>query len=110
MKRCLLIAMLLFVTIAGFADREKVDLEDRARSLMPPIEAYIDGQVLEFNTLEELGALDIVIEDVSGNVVYRSAIEGNKRAIPLELDLKGGDYVLIITCKKQVLWGNFCIE
>ena len=72
MKRCMLIAMLLCVTIAGFAKRDKIYLDDRFRSLMPPIEAYIDGRVLEFEIAEELGTLDIIIEDVSGNVVYSS--------------------------------------
>ena len=96
MKKSLLIAMLLCVTIAGFAKREKIDLNDQRRSLMPSIEAYIDGQVLEFGISDELGILDVIIEDVSGNVVYRSTIDGNKGMIPLDLDLKEGEYVLII--------------
>ena len=70
MKRCLLVAMLLCVTIAGFAKREKIYLNDRRRSLMPPIEAYIDGQVLELGISDELKTLDIVIEDVAGNIVF----------------------------------------
>lgn len=102
--------MLLFVTVTGFAKREKIDLNDQARSLQPPIEAYIDDQVLEFNISEDLGTLDVLIEDVSGNVVFCSTIEGNKGVIPLKLDLKDGDYVLLITCKEQVLLGDFCIE
>lgn len=110
MKRCLLIAMLLFVTITGFADRKKIDLEDRARSLMPPVEVYIDGRVLEFEIVEELGTLDIFIADVSGNVVYRSIIDGNNGIIPLRLDLERGSYVLIVTSKEHVLVGSLCIE
>ncbi len=109
MKRCLLIAMLLCVTVAGFAKREKIDLDDRVRSLMPPIEAYIDGRVLEFEIAKELGTLDIIIEDVSGNVVYSSSLEGNG-TIPLVLDLKEGEYVLVITSEEHVLWGDFCVE
>lgn len=109
MKKCLLIAMLLCVTIAGFAKRDKIDLETRVRSLMPPVGAYIDGRVLEFEISEELGTLDIVIEDVSGNVVYSSSLEGNG-TIPLVLDLKEGEYVLVITSEEQVLWGNFSVK
>ena len=110
MKRCLFIAMLLCVTVAGSAKRENIYLDDRFRSLMPPIEAYIDGQVLEFEIAEELRTLDILIEDVSGNVVYRSTIEGNKGMVPLELDLKEGEYVLIINGEEHILLGNFSVE
>lgn len=85
-------------------------MDDRFRSLMPPIEAYIDGQVLEFEIAEELRTLDILIEDVSGNVVYRSTIEGNKGMVPLELDLKEGEYVLIINGEEHILLGNFSVE
>lgn len=102
--------MLLCVTIAGFAKREKIDLNDQRRSLMPSIEAYIDGQVLEFGISDELGTLDVIIEDVSGNVVYRSTIDGNKGMIPLDLDLKEGEYVLIINGEEHILWGNFSVE
>ena len=108
MKRSLLIAMLLCVTIAGFAKREKIDLNDQARSLMPPIEAYIDGKVLEFEISEELGTLDILVKDVSGNVVFNSVIDGNNGVIPLELEK--GNYGLIITSKGHFLLGNFSIE
>lgn len=110
MKKYLLVAMLLCVTIAGFAKREKIHLNDQRRSLMPPIEAYIDGQVLEFEIAEELGTLDILIEDVSGNVVYCSTIGGNKGMVPLDLDLKEGEYVLVVTSEEQVLWGDFSVE
>ncbi len=96
--------------VAGSAKREKIYLDDRFRSLMPPIEAYIDGQVLEFEIAEELRTLDILIEDVSGNVVYRSTIEGNKGMVPLELDLKEGEYVLIINGEEHILLGNFSVE
>lgn len=109
MKRCLLVAMLLCVTIAGFAKREKIYLNDRRRSLMPPIEAYIDGQVLELGISDELGTLDIIIEDVSGNVVYRSTIEGNG-TVPLVLDLAKGKYVLIINSGNSLLSGDFVME
>lgn len=109
MKKCLLVAMLLCVTVAGFAKREKIPLEDSVRSLMPRIEVYIDGRVLEFEIVEGWGTLDIVIEDVSGNVVYSSSIEGSG-TVPLELDLKEGKYVLAVMCKEQVLWGDFSVE
>lgn len=102
--------MLLCITVAGFAKREKIYLNDRARSLMLPIEAYIDDQVLEFEISEELGALDIVIEDVSGNIVFNSSIEGCDRSIPLELDLKKGTYIIIVLSDEYKLWGDFSIE
>ncbi|WP_278705519.1 DUF3244 domain-containing protein [Parabacteroides goldsteinii] len=110
MKKCLLIAMLLCVTITGFAKREKIYLNDQRRSLMPPIEAYIDGQVLEFGISDELGTLNIIIEDVSGNVVYRSMIEGNKGMVPLDLDLVEGEYLLIFVSEERVLRGYFSVE
>lgn len=108
MKRFLLIAMLLCVTMTGFAKRKKIDLDDQSRSLKPLIEAYIDDQMLEFKISEELGTLDILIEDISGNVVFSSMIDGNSRVIPLELE-KGG-YNLIITSKEYILFGNFYID
>ncbi|WP_161951769.1 DUF3244 domain-containing protein [Parabacteroides timonensis] len=110
MKRFLLIMVLLCVTMAGFAKREKIDLMDQARSLMPSIEAYIDDRMLELEISEDLGTLDILIKDVSGNVVFSSVIDGNHVAIPLGLDLKKGDYVLIIVNKENILVGNFSIE
>lgn len=110
MKRFLLIMALLCVTIAGFAKREKIYLDDCSRSLMPSIEAYIDGQMLELEISEDLGTLDILIKDVSGYVVYRSTINGNKGMIPLDLDLKKGESVLIITSEEQMLWGNFNVK
>ena len=110
MKRFLLIMALLCVTMAGFAKRDKIDLDDQSRSLKPFIEVYIDNQMLEFEISEELGTLDILIEDVSGNVVFSSVIGGNHVAIPLGLDLKKGDYVLIIANKENILLRNFSIE
>ena len=108
MKKCLLVAMLLCVTVAGFAKREKIPLEDRVRSLMPPVEAYIDGRVFEI--VEELGTLDIVIEDVSGNLVYSSTIEGNNGTTALELGLKEGKYILLINSGNSLLSGYFVVE
>ena len=110
MKRFLLIMALLCVTMAGFAKRDKIDLDDQSRSLLPVIEAYVDDRMLEFVISEDLGTLDILIEDVSGNVVYRSTINGNKGMIPLDLDLMKGEYVLIITSEEQVFWGNFSVK
>lgn len=108
MKRFLLIMALLCVTMAGFAKREKIDLMDQARSLMPSIEAYIDERILEFEISEDLGTFDIFIKDVSGNVVFNSVIDGNNGVIPLELEK--GNYNLIITSKGHFLLGNFSIE
>lgn len=108
MKRLLFIMALLCVTMAGFAKRKKIDLRDQTRSLMPSIEAYIDARMLEFEISEDLGTLDIVIEDVSGNVVLSSAIDGNNGVVPLELEK--GNYNLIITSKEYILLGNFSVE
>lgn len=110
MKRFLLIMALLCVTIAGYAKREKIYLDDRSRSLLPLIEAYIDDRMLELETSEDLGTLDILIKDVSGNMVYCSTIKGNKGMILLDLDLKKGEYVLIITSEEQVFFGNFSVK
>lgn len=110
MKRFLFIMVLLCVTMAGFANREKIDFDDQQRSLMPSIEAYIDERVLEFDISEDLGTLDILIKDVSGNVVFSSVIDGNHAVVPLGLDLKKGDYVLIIASKEHILLGSFSIE
>lgn len=99
---------LLCVTMAGFAKREKIYLDDRSRSLLPLIEAYIDERILEFEISEDLGTLDILIEDVSGNVVFSSVIDGNYVAIPLKLGK--GNYNLIIASKEYIHLGNFSIE
>ncbi len=108
MKRLLFIMALLCVTMAGFAKREKIDLRDQERSLMPSIEAYIDDRMLELEISEDLGTLDILIEDVSGNVVFNSVIDGNYVAIPLKLGK--GNYNLIIASKEHIHLGNFSIE
>ncbi len=102
--------VLLCVTKAGFAKREKIDLMDQARSLMPSIEAYIDDRMLELEISEDLGILDLLIEDVFGNVVFDSVIDGNNGSVPLGLDLKKGDYVLIIASKEHMLKGDFCVD
>lgn len=100
--------MVMLCVVASGHSKRKIDLRDQARHPGPPIEAYIDGKVLEFEITDELGTLDIIIEDVSGNVVYRSTIDGNNGIIPL--DLKEEEYVLVITSEEQVLWGNFSVE
>lgn len=100
--------VLLCVTMAGFAKRKKIYLNDHSRSLLPLIEAYIDDRMLELDISEDLGTLDILIEDVSGNVVFSSVIDGNNGVIPLELEK--GIYNLIITSKGHILLGNFSIE
>lgn len=107
MNRLFLLMVMLCVVASGHSKR-KIDLRGQARCPEPPIEAYIDGKVLEFEITDELGTLDIIIEDVSGNVVYRSTIDGNNGIIPL--DLKEEEYVLVITSEEQVLWGNFSVE
>lgn len=99
---------LLCVTMTGFAKREKIYLDDRSRSLLPLIEAYIDERILEFEISEDLGTLDILIEDVSGNVIFSSVINGNYVAIPLKLGK--GNYNLIIASKEHIHLGNFFIE
>lgn len=99
---------LLCVTVAGFAKREKIYLDDRSRSIFPLIEAYIDERILEFEISEDLGTLDILIEDISGNVVFSSVIDGNYVAIPLKLGK--GNYNLIIASKEHIHLGNFSIE
>lgn len=99
---------LLCVTMAGFAKREKIYLDDRSRSIFPLIEAYIDERILEFEISEDLGTLDILIEDISGNVVFSSVIDGNYVAIPLKLGK--GNYNLIIASKEHIHLGNFSIE
>lgn len=108
MKRLLFIMALLCVTMAGFAKREKIDLVDQTRSLMPSIEAYIDERMLELDISEDLGTLDILIEDVSGNVVFSSVIDGNHAAVPLKLG--EGNYNLIIASKEHIHLGNFSIK
>lgn len=102
--------LLLLATVSGFADKSKVYLTSRARIPLPLIEVYIDGKTLEFDLSEDLGALDISIEDGSGNVVFNSFIEGDNGVIPLELDLEKGNYVLVITNEKYILWGDFSVE
>lgn len=110
MNRLLLVVMvLLCATVSGFAKR-KIHLNSQARFPKPPIEVFIDDQILEFDISKDFGVLNILIEDVSGNVVYRSTIDGNKGMVPLNLDLKEGEYVLIITSEEQVLWGNLSVE
>lgn len=99
---------LLCVTVAGFAKREKIYLDDRSRSIFPLIEAYIDERILEFEISEDLGTLDILIEDISGNVVFSLVIDGNYVAIPLKLGK--GNYNLIIASKEHIHLGNFSIE
>lgn len=100
---------LLCVTMAGFAKREKIYLDDRSRSIFPLIEAYIDDRMLELEISEDLGTLDILIEDVSGSVVFSSVISENHVAIPLSLDLKKGDYVLVVASKEHIFCGNFLL-
>lgn len=110
MNRLLLVVMvLLCATVSGFAKR-KIHLNSQARFPKPPIEVFIDDQILEFDISKDFGVLNILIEDVSGNVVYRSTIDGNKGMVPLNLDLKEGEYVLVITSEEQALWGNLSVE
>lgn len=108
MKKLLFITALLCVTVAGFAKREKICLDDRSRSIFPLIEAYIDERILEFEISEDLGTLDILIEDISGNVIFSSVIDGSNGTFLLELEK--GDYLLIITNKEHILKGYFCVE
>lgn len=106
----LFLLMVMLCVVASAHSKRKIKLKDQFRSPLPPIEAYIDERMLEFEISEDLGTFDILIEDVSGNVVYRSTINGNKGMIPLDLDLMKGEYVLIITSEEQVFWGNFSVK
>ena len=110
MNRLLLVVMvLLCATVSGFAKR-KIHLYSQARFPKPPIEVFIDDQILEFDISKDFGVLNILIEDVSGNIVFNSSIEGCGRSIPLELDLKKGTYIIIVLSDEYKLWGNFSIE
>lgn len=100
--------VLLCVTKAGFAKREKIDLMDQARSLMPSIEAYIDDRMLELEISEDLGILDLLIEDVFGNVVFDSVIDGNNGSVPLGLDLKKEIMYLLLQAKNICLRAILC--
>lgn len=110
MNRLLLVVMvLLCTTVSSFAKRE-IDLRDQFRFPKPPIEVFIDDQILEFDISKDFGVLNILIEDVSGNIVFNSSIEGYGRNIPLELDLKKGTYIIIVLSDEYKLWGDFSIE
>lgn len=109
MYKVLLIAVLLCITELGFS-KNKIHLRAKYRSPIPPIEVCIDGKTLEFEISESLSTLDVLIRDVSGNVVFNSMIDGDKGFIPLTLDLRKGNYILIITCGEHFFWGDFCIE
>ena len=62
MKKCLLVAMLLCVTVAGFAKREKIPLEDRVRSLMPPVGLKEGKYILLINSGNSLLSGYFVVE------------------------------------------------
>lgn len=101
--------VLLCTTVSGFAKR-KIDLNGQTRFPKPPIEVFIDDQILEFDISNDLGTLNVLIEDISGNTVFNSSVEGYGRNIPLELDLKKGTYIIIVISDEYKLWGDFSIE
>lgn len=109
MYKVLLITVLLCIAELGFA-KKKIHLRAKARSPIPPVEVCIDGKILEFEILESMRTLDVLIRDVSGDVVFNSMINGGKGVIPLTLDLRNGDYILIIADGEHIFWGDFCIE
>ena len=85
-------------------------MNGQTRFPKPPIEVFIDDQILEFDISKDFGVLNILIEDVSGNIVFNSSIEGCGRSIPLELDLKKGTYIIIVLSDEYKLWGKMCIR
>lgn len=109
MYKVLLIAVFLCIAELGFA-KKKIHLRAKYRSPIPPIEVCIDGKILEFNILNDVQMLDILIEDVSGNIVFSSSVSGNVLNIPLELDLEKGIYAIIITYDEKIFWGDFSID
>lgn len=109
MYRLLLVAVLSCIAISGFA-RKKVYLEARTRFPMPPIEVYIDNRTLEFNVPEDVGRINILIKDVSGNVIFDSFIENQVGVFPIELGLSKGSHIVILSYQNHRVWGNFDIE
>lgn len=109
MYRVLLIAVLLCIAELGLA-KKKINLHARARYPIPPIEVSIDGKVLEFELLNDVQILDVLIEDASGNIVFSSSVHGNFLDNPFELDLEKGIYTIIITCNENIFWGDFSID
>ncbi|WP_455639232.1 DUF3244 domain-containing protein [Parabacteroides sp.] len=110
MYRLFLIAVLLCITISGFANRRKIYLDDRARFPMPPIEVFVDDRLLEMNIQENIGMINVFIKDTYGNVVFNTSVEGKVGSIPMELELKKGTYIIFIDCQNDRLCGSFSIE
>lgn len=102
--------MVMLCTVVSGHSKRNIKLRDQARHLKYPIEVYIDGQTLEFDISNESDVFDVVIEDVSGNIVDNYVIEKSCGLIPIELSLQKGIYIIIVTCNECKLCGEFYIE
>lgn len=109
MKRLFLLMVMLCVVASGYSKRE-IRIRDQFRHPKPPIEVYIDDQILEFVLSSDMGILNILIEDSFGNIVFHSLLEGNKGIIPVELELKKGSYFIFIDYWGQRAKGEFSIQ
>ena len=110
MNRSFLITVFLCMVISCFANKRTIDLEDRARCLMPPIEVFIDGVNLELHIQEDIGTVNVSIQDFSGNVVFSTFIDGKIGNTPMKLEVKSGFYIIVIDCEDNRFYGDFSVE
>lgn len=110
MYRLLLVAILSCITISGFA-KKKIALKDQARSLEFPIDAFIDNRIIELTIMEEIDEINVIIEGVSGQVIYSTKINAKRDVIvPIPFDVNNGYYNLVVFFNGQSLYGSFILE
>lgn len=109
MNRLFLLMVMLCVVVSGHSKR-KIDLRDQARHPGPPIEVYIDDRILEFDILNESGVFNVIIKDVSGNIVFTSFVDCKVGITPIELAVEKGEYVIYIDYMGYKSKGNFFVE
>ena len=79
------------------------------RSLITPIQAFVNDQTLEVDFNSTVGNVVVSIYDETGNVVYQQSVNGTAGQ-PLLIDVSSfdaGNYVIEIQNAQTDLFGSF---
>jgi hypothetical protein len=82
------------------------------RSLISPIEAYLESDVIDVDFNSSLGIIDLTIYDEVGNVVYQQSVNtyaGQQLSIDISSFNQGQYTIEFVNSQGQYLSGDFTI-
>jgi len=114
MKKIFLLLLVFCCSLATSMKADEVDLSENlnsisSRSLLKPVQAFINDQTIEVDFNSTVGTVVVSIYDEMGNVVYQQSVNGvaGQRLLIDAFFFNAGNYTFEIQNSKTDLTGSF---